>query len=98
MINNAKRRLSFVLEVDYAIQKTEEIHKHMLIQEKKEDVNLYPRVNQGGSKKFAFRKQLNRTSSIISSSTSSDGNQYFLARDLSIVKQPSEKEEQTRYE
>jgi hypothetical protein len=69
MINNAKRRLSFVLEVDYAIQKTEEIHKHMLIQEKKEDVNLYPRVNQGGPKKFAFRKQLNRTSSIISTST-----------------------------
>jgi hypothetical protein len=56
MINHAKRRLSFVLEVDYAIQKTEEIHKHMLIQEKKEDVNLYPQVNQGGPKKFPYRK------------------------------------------
>ena len=37
-----KKRLSFVMEVDYAIQKTEEIHKYMKIQEKKEDVNIYP--------------------------------------------------------
>jgi len=74
MINAAKRRLSFVLEVDYAIQKTEEIHHQMLKQEKKEDFNAYPQVTTSPKKKYAFKKSLNRTNSIISSSTSSNEN------------------------